>query len=265
MSDNSENIRDILPWQPYHEDIFVDWADKASCYKWLHLKAHSKYNWKRNLFTIPVIIMSTLTGTANFALERFPVEYKDIASIGIGSVNILAGIITTVAQFLKINELCESHRVAFIAWDKLYRSIRIELIKCPNERTDVKYLLKVSKDEFDRLMETSPQIDKDLLNKFMVELIKGKTKDDIIKKTDIFNKLHKPELFNEINSLKNIVYVAPKEPQMSNQEKLRLQNILKIKENEQDNEKLVDNFIRDFQKEYNRLPTREEIENNTLN
>ena len=122
-----ENFKEVT-WEPHHDAIFVDWADKASCYKWLHDKSYLKYSGKRNMFTIPVIIMSTLTGTANFALERVPEEYQDICSIAIGSVNILAGIITTVGQFLKLNELTESHRTASVAWDKFHRSIRIELI-----------------------------------------------------------------------------------------------------------------------------------------
>ena len=34
----------------------------------------------------------------------------------IGSINILAGIITTIQQFLKIGQLNESHRVSSISW-----------------------------------------------------------------------------------------------------------------------------------------------------
>ena len=105
-----------MEWKEYHENILVDWADKALCYRWLHSKSSSKYIRLRNLYTIPVIILSTLTGTANFALERVPEQYQGYCQIGIGSLNILAGIITTVSQFLKINELSEAHRVSSISW-----------------------------------------------------------------------------------------------------------------------------------------------------
>ena len=63
-------------------------------------------------FTIPVIIMST-TGTANFAQERLPEDYRSYAAMGIGAVNIFAGILTTIAQFLKIGELNEAHGNCF--------------------------------------------------------------------------------------------------------------------------------------------------------
>jgi hypothetical protein len=57
-------------WSNEHETMLSDWADKAMCYKWLHMKSNEKYQFLHNIYTIPVIIMSTLTGTANFAQEK---------------------------------------------------------------------------------------------------------------------------------------------------------------------------------------------------
>ena len=62
-------------------------------------------------FSLPVIILSTLTGVANFAQSSFPIETRPIVSVVIGSLNIIAGLITTIAQFLKVaekwqNKLC---------------------------------------------------------------------------------------------------------------------------------------------------------------
>ena len=106
MEDNKSEttLKEYVPWDKHHETIFVDWADKASCYNWLHNKSYINYSYKRYLFTIPVIIMSTLTGTANFALERIPLNIKIYAHC-YWKVNILAGIITTVSQFLKLTNL----------------------------------------------------------------------------------------------------------------------------------------------------------------
>ena len=89
-------------WKSEHEKILVEWADKAMCYRWLHARSHQAYSKTNAWYTIPVIIMSTLTGTANFAQDRFPEDIKPLAQMGIGAVNIFAGILTTIAQFLKI-------------------------------------------------------------------------------------------------------------------------------------------------------------------
>ena len=132
MSDQELAIKN---WTKEHEKLFVEWADKALCYKWLHSKCNLKYNKLNTWFTIPVIVMSTLTGTANFAQEKFPDNVKEYAPMIIGCVNITAGIITTIQQFLKIGELNEAHRVAALSWDKFYRKIKVELSKSPSERS----------------------------------------------------------------------------------------------------------------------------------
>ena len=47
--------------------------------------------------------MSTLTGTANFAMDSFvPVEHKKTAMAAVGGVNILAGIISITSKFLTL-------------------------------------------------------------------------------------------------------------------------------------------------------------------
>jgi hypothetical protein len=261
-----ENYKEHTPWEIHHDAIFVDWADKASCYKWLHDKSYLKYSSKRNMFTIPVIIMSTLTGTANFALERFPEEYQDICSIAIGSVNILAGIITTVGQFLKLNELTESHRSASVAWDKFHRSIRIELIKAPEERPDVNYFMKTSRDEFDRLMETCPGIDKNILEMFKKHLTTGIDKHDVIRKNKNFNRLIKPEIFNEINTLKDSVFKRPDNLiEIDMAEKIKYEKIIIEKEEYTEKAAKVSNFISTFQNKYSRRPSQEEIISNLKN
>ena len=93
-------LEPVVQWTPEHEKILIEWADKALCYKWLHEKSHMVYSSRNTWFTIPVIIMSTLTGTANFAQDRIPAEYVNAYTIGVGAVNILAGILTTIQQFL---------------------------------------------------------------------------------------------------------------------------------------------------------------------
>lgn len=247
-----------MEWKEYHENILVDWADKALCYRWLHSKSSSKYIKLRNLYTIPVIILSTLTGTANFALERVPEEYQGYCQIGIGSLNILAGIITTISQFLKINELSEAHRVSSISWDKFYRNIRVELVKCPEDRINVGYLIKSCKDEYNRLMETSPTIDTNIINEFN-KTFKVKSKIDDEKKKEALKSLNKPEILDSLESTKNIVYKVDKK---SND---NLINIIKNRKNQIEKEDMVNNFVETFEKEFSRKPSIIEIYDNLDN
>ena len=153
-------------WKFEEEQILKDWADKAQCYEWMHLRSHIKYRSMNAWFTIPVIIISTITGTANFAQDRFSDKYKSWVVMGIGAFNIFAGIITTIYQFLKISELNEGHRVAALYWGKFYRNLRTELAKHPLDRSNHESVITHAKEEYDRLLEMSPMVPQKVLGEF---------------------------------------------------------------------------------------------------
>ena len=195
-------------WKSEHEQILVEWADKAMCYRWLHARSHQSYSKTNTWFTIPVIIMSTLTGTANFAQDKIAEEYRPYAQMGIGAVNIFAGILTTIAQFLKISELNEAHRASSISWDKFYRNIKVELAKSRDERMHVNHMLKMCKEEFDRLMETSPSIGDKIIAQFNYTFptkkpLETSDPDSEIIRADII----RPEICDELVSTADIVFV----------------------------------------------------------
>ena len=210
----------LVEWSPENEKIVVEWCDIAQCYKWLHTRAHQSFSYMHAWFTIPAIILSTISGTASFAQGSLPVSMQTMAPMVIGSVNIFIGILTTIQQYLKISEYNESHRVSAIAWDKFARNIRIELAKHPDERsTDAGHFLKTNRDEFDRLMETSPSIPIRIVDEFL-ETFSGqpvrslldccskkkktehklKKEDEMKKKAMMFEKLKKPDVCNIIVS-----------------------------------------------------------------
>tara|TARA_X000001036_G_C20681438_1_gene806037 strand:- start:2103 stop:2993 length:891 start_codon:yes stop_codon:yes gene_type:complete len=252
-------------WTKEHEKILIDWGDKAMCYRWLHAKSHNIYTKTNTYFTIPVIIMSTLTGTANFAQDRVPEMYRGYYSMTIGFVNILAGIITTIQQFLKITELNEAHRVSSISWDKFYRKIRVELAKPPHERQGVYDFLKSCTEEFDRLMETSPTIDKEVINLFAATF-NHKNLDE--NKKQMFEQLKKPEICDTLESIELVVY-KPDESEVRKTDYKQLVNDVVLNINQVTEEdaltmkyEIIEQFIENFKKEMTRRPTKQEIMHN---
>lgn len=196
LTNGEMNLKPKIEWSQEHEDILVEWADKAACYRWLHDKAHQRMSVINAWFTVPVIILSTLTGTANFAQDRIPVDYRALAVMVIGGLNIIAGIITTISQFLKISEKNEGHRVSAIAWGKFNRNIKIELTKRPLERTEPDVMIKSFKEEYDRLSETSPIIPQLIIMMFL----------DTFSDLEEFDNFAKPEVCNELKSTKDVMF-----------------------------------------------------------
>jgi hypothetical protein len=118
-------------------------------------------------FTLPVIVLSTVTGTANFAQEQFPIGIRSSVPSIIGGLNLIAGIIATIMQFLKINELMESHRSASQLYGKLSRRIRLELnLPLVNRTLDGSDMVHDCHQEMDRLIEQSPPIPRKVLSDF---------------------------------------------------------------------------------------------------
>jgi hypothetical protein len=167
-------------WTRQLENLVAEWADKASCYQWMHQKTEVRFQKYNYYFTIPVIIMSTLTGTANFATSSIvsTEEQAKLVTFGIGAISIIAGVISTVANFLRYAQGSEAHRVAAISWGKFQRFISIELSLHPNERMDAMAFLKMGRIELDRLIEQSPPIPPDTVEQFIIAF---KDKKDIIR------------------------------------------------------------------------------------
>lgn len=147
-----------------------EWADIAACYRWLHDRAEKKFSTSNMRLTIPVIILSTLTGTANFAINSFiPPDdntLKGYVQAGIGAVSIFAGILTTLGNFLRYAQGSEAHRVASIAWGKFQRLIAVEIAIHPNERIDAMDFLKICRQDLDRLIEQSPPVPDEIIAEF---------------------------------------------------------------------------------------------------
>ena len=153
-------------WKKQDETLLEEWADHGKVYRLLYDGARIKYRKKNIAFQIPVIILSTITGAANFATDKFPLEYRDYYSMGIGFCNIIAGIIATISTFLKISELYEGYRASSVLWAKFYHNIKTELQKEINDREDVTDFMKYAKTEYEKLLEQSPPLPNKVIKNF---------------------------------------------------------------------------------------------------
>ena len=119
-------------WSDEIEDLLSEWAEVSMCFSYLHNYSTRKYKHKYHHLQIPIIILSTLTGTANFATDSYvPVDYQHGFSAGVGTLNIACGI---------LGQDCK--------------------------RKPCREFLKVCRSEYDNLLESSPNIDLDIISMF---------------------------------------------------------------------------------------------------
>ena len=261
-------------WSTGNESILVEWCDIAQCYKWLNYQSYLKYSLWQAWFTIPVIIMSTITGTASFAQSSFTEGEQFYVQFGIGAVNIFVGILSTISQYLKISQLTEAHRVSSISWDKYARNIRIELAKTPEERMDAAHFMKLSRHEFDRLMETSPMIQQDIVEDFKKHF-KG---EEGTEQNRLYVELRKPDIcdtitsaniyrnkwFEHSNNKQEIVLTNPtlEKPNIlpiMNTQQIFKDNIFTIAKKMKINKEKIEKYIASFKDIYGRNPLKSEV------
>lgn len=180
-------------WSKEQEHLMADWSDLAMCYRWLHDKSEKFFHSKNLWISLPVIVLTTLGGTANFGIQSLfdNDTSKKYASFAIGGVSLVAGLLTTIGNYLRYAQLEESHRVASIAWGKFQRLIAVELAVKPDDRIDSLDFLKICRADLDRLIEQSPPIPESTIQLFEVEF--GSIKD--LKKPDICGALEHTRVF----------------------------------------------------------------------
>ena len=154
MSDTEE-----LVWHEQQENILKKWGEIGSSYRFMHDRAFLYYEKQNFRFALPVIVISTITGTANFAQSSFPTDWQVYVPLFAGFLNLTAGLVTTIAQFLRVSELLEGHRSASIAYSKFSRNISVELSLPTDERScGGREFITKCRNEIDRLIEQSPNI-----------------------------------------------------------------------------------------------------------
>ena len=154
-------------WNDYHENVLRQWGEASACYRYMHHRAFLQFKRLSLRFNLPVIVLSTITGTANFAQSTLPPSIQPAAPSIIGGLNLIAGLIATIMQFLKVNELMENHRTAALGHGSLSRNIRLQLALPRNERNKegLKFV-EECKATYDSLLEQSPPIPKKILLNF---------------------------------------------------------------------------------------------------
>jgi len=146
-----------MEWEESVENILSELGDEAQISAFLHKKAHEYYSVQNIKYQLPIIIFSAISGTGNFISSNFP-DYSTIIILSVGGLSIFTSIISSVAQFLKVSQLSESHRISYLSWEKFHSNIKFQLNKRRASRENLKDFLSLIVPEYQRLKEISASI-----------------------------------------------------------------------------------------------------------
>jgi len=146
-------------WDESIENILSELGDESQINAFMHKKSQAYYTKQNIKYQLPIIVLSALSGTGNFISANFP-AYASIIVLAVGGVSIFTSIISSVAQFLKVSQLSESHRMSYLSWEKFYSTIKFQLNKRRANRDNLKDFLSLVVPEYQRLKEISAEIPK---------------------------------------------------------------------------------------------------------
>ena len=160
-----EEERDIH-WSEPLEQLVAQEGEKCRGLAYINQKAEAYYARRANAIAIPVIILSTLAGTASVGSSSLFGNETQISSIVIGLVSIGVGILNTISSYFSFARKAEAHRIAYLQYSKLFSIIRVEMSLPRSERQEAERLLSQIRDGMERLEETTPSPPESILREF---------------------------------------------------------------------------------------------------
>lgn len=189
-----------IHWNPQLEHILSEEGERALCFSWLHNRSHKQYSAFSTYITIPTVVLATLTGSASIGSKSLFGD-SEISSVVIGIVSLSIGVLNTISGYFSWASRAEGHRLSAIAYTKIHRFILIELSLPRAERMAARDMLKIVRDQLDRLQETSPQIPDKVIVEFQKKF--GETTPDI-KKPEITNGLDPIYIYADEEEIRNL-------------------------------------------------------------
>jgi hypothetical protein len=105
----------------------------------------------------------------------------------VGLISLFSAALLTINQYIKSQQMSESHRIASIAYSKLYRTIMNELALRRDQRVNGLDFLNIVRSEIDRLESTSPSVLPFVIRKFNKKFLK--------------NSIEKPEITGDLDEV----------------------------------------------------------------
>ena len=152
---------DELVWKASHEGILKRIGEQCIIYEILHRKSSAYYLRQSRRFNVPIIVLSTISGSLSFSSESIPADYRAYVPFGVGVVNIFVGILSTISSLLLLNENYKLHAAAEATFGKLARSIACKL-ELPRQDRGLHGTVCVQemRAEFESALEKAPKVSK---------------------------------------------------------------------------------------------------------
>jgi hypothetical protein len=162
---SSSDEQPEVSWSVPLETYFKETAEKSECLSILHRHAERIFTHRKVGLELPSIVLSAVIGfTSVGSVHFFPSETLGNIVLGVGSLFIST--LQTITSYFAFSKRAEGHRISAIQYAKQHRFLLVELRLPRSERINPSALLKMIRNDYDRLAEVSPALPSESLTYF---------------------------------------------------------------------------------------------------
>ena len=154
--------------------LLREWNEFTKTYELLHFKSYTYFKYINYGLMIPIIILTSMSGSANIILSAISssdchknnVDYPQLV---VGFTTIIAAILTTIYNFVKVPEFQQRHLTHSSDFNKLSREIEMELVLFETTHktySSLEEFIKTMRTRLDRFIESAPPIPNKVLQSF---------------------------------------------------------------------------------------------------
>ncbi len=149
--------------------LIKKWSVMSTEYSWLHQQSFLRYRMLNYVFMIPITMLTTVSGSLDIlfsSMETCNENEIDFVQFSSGCMVVLAAVLTTVYNLMHIAETQQRHLNSDIQFDKLARTIDMEMILLNTDKrtyATIEEFIKVVRTDIDHLMDQAPPIPASIL------------------------------------------------------------------------------------------------------
>jgi surface polysaccharide O-acyltransferase-like enzyme len=160
------------PWHPSQEELLRKVADESKIRENLHRESLYFYSRWENYLSLPVILLSAISGSLQFmSSSQTDKATAQIIITSTGTISVFVSILSAVNSFLKFAELKKTHESVCNAWLSLYSQISSQLALSRDLREPPDEFVASIMNQYNHLYEISPIIRRSFIERVKRKLI----------------------------------------------------------------------------------------------
>ena len=165
MSDKSDEQPEVS-WTPQLESYFKETAEKSECLSIIHRHAERFFTRRKVCLELPCIVLSAVVGFCSVGSSYMFNNNQMLSSITLGVGSLFVSSLQTISSYFGWSKRAEGHRISAIQYSKQHRFLVVELSLPRAERINPSTLLKLVRNDYDRLAEVSPMLPRESTDYF---------------------------------------------------------------------------------------------------